>query len=478
MSAPVREIAQQVDWEMGRRDFKYFFEDVCGKAENYMVADFHEEWFEMSENHNKTCVIASRDHGKSVFYRVYLLWKMAYNPGTEVLFFSHSQHQSIEHMSKMNELIESVPTLSHLKPSRGWAKQKFKFTNKSSISAMSVGKAVRGAHPDIVVLDDILSSEAATQLSSISSWFYTALLPVLHHTAQLCIVGTPFSYTDLYQELKGLKGYQVKEYPAISEETGKPLWPERWSLEALQTRRGEMTSIAFTREYLCKPIASESSLFPLEMTEPCKDDSLAFTFDPYAGDFDENVNYYIGWDPAISPDRKADYTCMCVLAMDENRHKRVVWMHHEKGMDFSSQIDKIIELNARFNPVIVELETNNFAQAFHQVLKEISDLPIKPFTMSRMRKEAVIHSLQLHFEQRHLLLPYKDEGRTRRMMDTLLNELSMFTMLPNGKMESLGRHDDTVIALALAVQATKEYRDNIVVLDSEIWTKRIGWAEL
>ena len=64
------------------------------------------------------------------------------------------------------------------------------------------------------------------------------------------------------------------------------------------------------------------------------------------------------------------------------------------------------------------------------------------------------------------------------MMDTLLNELSMFTMLPNGKMESLGRHDDTVIALALAVQATKEYRDNIVVLDSEIWTKRIGWAEL
>jgi len=163
--------------------------------------------------------------------------------------------------------------------------------------------------------------------------------------------------------------------------------------------------------------------------------------------------------------------------MDKNRHKRVVWMHHEKGMDFSSQIDKIIELNARFNPVIVELETNNFAQAFHQVLKEISDLPIKPFTMSRMRKEAVIHSLQLHFEQRHLILPYKEEGRTRRMMDILLNELSMFTMLPNGKMESLGRHDDTVIALALAVQATKEYRDSIVVLDGAAWSQRLGWSE-
>ncbi len=471
MSGAVLNLASQVDWEMGRRSFKYFFEDIC----KFQLADFHQEWYDAAENNNKVCVIASRDHGKSVFFRCYLLWKMAYNDGTEVLFFSHSQHQSIEHMGKMNELIETTPALQHLKPKRGWAKQKFKFTNKSSMAAMSVGKAVRGAHPDIVVLDDILSSEAESQMAHIATWFYTALLPVLHHTAQLCIVGTPFSYTDLYQELKGLKGYWVNEYPAISEETGKPLWPERWSLEALQTRRGEMTSIAFTREYLCKPIASDSSLFPSEMTDPCKNDDHKLEFQP---EIDEDVNYYIGWDPAISPDRKADYTCMVVLAMDENRHKRIVWMHHEKGMDFSSQIDKIIELNARYNPVIVELETNNFAQAFHQVLKEISDLPVKPFTMSRMRKEAVIHSLQLHFEQQHLIIPYKDEGSTHRHMNTLLNELSMFTMLPNGKMASLGRHDDTVIALALAVQATKEYRDNVVVLDGKEWTKRIGWADV
>jgi hypothetical protein len=473
MSDAVLDLTNKVDWDMGRRDFQYFFEDICA----FQLASFHKEWYDAAENNTKVCVIASRDHGKSVFFRCYLLWKLAYNPGTEVLFFSHSQHQSIEHMAKMDEMIMSIPALAHLKPKRGWNKQKFKFTNKSSIHAMSVGKAVRGAHPDIVVLDDILSSEAATQLAHIATWFYTALLPVLHHTAQLCIVGTPFSYTDLYQELRSLKGYWVGEYPAIDEKSGNPLWPERWSLEALQTRRGEMTSIAFTREYLCKPIASESSLFPEDMLESCKDTSRALEFNALMdGDDDEQVNYYIGWDPAISPDRKADYTCMVVIAMDANRHKRVVWMHHEKGMDFSSQIDKVIELNARYNPVIIELETNNFAQAFHQVLKEISDLPIKPFTMSRMRKEAVMHTLQLHFEQRHLALPYKDEGATRRHMDNLLNELSMFTMLPNGKMESLGKHDDTVIALALAVQATKEYRDNIVMLDAEAWTKRLGWG--
>lgn len=474
----MEKLTANVDFEMGRRDFKFFFEEICGKVDKknpWILTKFHKEWFDLSESNNKTCIIASRDHGKSVFYRVYLLWKMAYNPGTEVLFFSHSQHQSIEHMAKMNELIESIPALQHLKPKRGWAKQKFKFTNKSSISAMSVGKAVRGAHPQIVVLDDILSSEAQTQLKHISSWFYTALLPVLHHTAQLCIVGTPFSYTDLYSELKKLESYAVREYPAINEQTGDPLFPERWSLEALNARRNDMTSIAFTREYLCKPIASDASLFPEEVLNRVKDEELSLSYYPHDGG---EYNYYIGWDPAISADRRADYTCMMVIAVDENKNKHIIHTHHEKGMDFSAQIDKIIELNARFNPVIIELETNNFALAFNQVLNEISDLPIKPFNMSRMKKEALIHTLQLQFEQGKLSIPYKDEGGTRRLMNTLLTELSTFTMLDNGRMESLGGHDDMVMALALAVQATKEYRDNIVILDASVWQSRLGWANV
>ena len=59
------------------------------------------------------------------------------------------------------------------------------------------------------------------------------------------------------------------------------------------------------------------------------------------------------------------------------------------------------------------------------------------------------------------------------LMDILINELSVFTMLPNGKMESLWKHDDTVIALALAVQATKEYKDSIAVLDGSEVDKAI-----
>ena len=116
-------------------------------------------------------------------------------------------------MAKMDELIMSTPALRHLKPARGWAKQLFKFTNKSSIRAMSVGSGA-WAHPQIVVLDDILSSEAPTQLKSIATWFYTALLPVLHHTAQMCIVGTPFHSPICIQNsrIEGVCGQRTSRY--------------------------------------------------------------------------------------------------------------------------------------------------------------------------------------------------------------------------------------------------------------------------
>ena len=68
---------------------------------------------------------------------------------------------------------------------------------------------------------------------------------------------------------------------------------------------------------------------PEEMTDPCKDTEYALEFQPPV---DENVNYYIGWDPAISPDRKADYTCMMVADISElfGFTMRKVWTFHHK----------------------------------------------------------------------------------------------------------------------------------------------------
>ena len=60
MSSGLNELTASVDFEMGRRDFKFFFEEICGKIDQkhpWILTDFHKEWFDMSENNNKTCKI-------------------------------------------------------------------------------------------------------------------------------------------------------------------------------------------------------------------------------------------------------------------------------------------------------------------------------------------------------------------------------------------------------------------------------------
>ena len=42
MSEAVAELTSKVDFDMGRRDFKFFFEDICG----FQLAHFHDEWYE------------------------------------------------------------------------------------------------------------------------------------------------------------------------------------------------------------------------------------------------------------------------------------------------------------------------------------------------------------------------------------------------------------------------------------------------
>ena len=107
-----------------------------------------------------------------------------------------------------------------------WAKSYFEFTNGSRMMAKSVGGATRGFHPDVVVCDDILWGTTSSELQRAADWFYTVLLPVLHHTGRLMMVGTPFSYNDLYAELEEKDTFQVETYPAILP-NGEPLWPRQ-----------------------------------------------------------------------------------------------------------------------------------------------------------------------------------------------------------------------------------------------------------
>ena len=183
----------KVDREMAKKSFHYFFQDILGFLYNH----HHDDWNKGLSESRYYCVKASRDHGKSVFFMSYALWLAAFNPKTHVMIFSHSLEQTLEHMRFIRNLIENTDILQELRPKgERWAKSYFEFNNGSRMMAKSVGGATRGFHPDVVVCDDILWGTTSTELAKTADWFYGVLLPVLHHTSRLMMVGTPFSYND------------------------------------------------------------------------------------------------------------------------------------------------------------------------------------------------------------------------------------------------------------------------------------------
>jgi hypothetical protein len=466
--ADVNQLIRDMDMEMSKKSFAYFFTEIL----EFELSHHHEKWLKGLNENKYYCVKASRDHGKSVFFMSYALWLAAFNPNTHVMVFSHSLEQTLEHMRFIRGNIESSDILKHLKPQgKPWAKSYFEFTNGSRIMAKSVGGATRGFHPDIVVCDDILWGTTTGELQRAADWFYTVLLPVLHHTGRLMMVGTPFSYNDLYAELEDKDTFTVETYPAINTK-GEALWPQRWDLAALKQREESMPAIKFAREYLCEPIHDMSSMFPMSLLEKARDPTLTL-MRKAEQEYDDNGEpigifgqHFIGYDPAISSDKNADYTAMTVMRMLPGEEtKQLIHTVHEKGLSSMAQKRMMVTLNSRFQPDLIELEGNNFQRMLEAELREMaSDMPIKIFMTTRAKKESMFMSLLLAFEQGHIKTPWGDE-KSKEFTRTLETELSRFGMQKNGRLESVGSHDDLAVSVALANWATKEFRGTIVLLD-------------
>ena len=450
------DLLTEMDMAASKDNFEYCFTKVLG----YEMAPFHREWLERVQTTKRTVTICSRDHGKSVFFHAWCVHQLIFRePPYQMLYISSNQKQTMVHMKDIDRMFTNIPALRKYKPKSGWAVGYMTLTNGNSIIERSVGSQIRGLHPDEIIVDDPMKEFSVAAIQRVSDWFWGDMVPTLHHTSSLRMIGTPFTYTDIFAELTENTEYDVKRYPAINQ-AGEALWPSRWDIDSLERRKREIGSSKFTREYLCIPISSNTMLFQKEFIDRSKDRTITAK---YTGN-NEAYKYYIGYDPSLSQD--GDYTVMLVLEVDEDMNKTVVSMIREKNLDFRGHITRITDLCHRFKPEAVMIETNTFAKSFAMELRDISDFPIREFTMSRRKKEEIILNLQMNLENGKIHFPYGDDN-SRSMSNAIIQELEAFGISSTGKIEGLGAHDDAVIGLALANQATKTFNDAFVEIDGE-----------
>ena len=446
--------SHQMDMELSKHSFPYFFQNVC----EMMYPEYMAEWLETMNNTDRTVIVCSRDHGKSVFMHCWVVWNLIFQePPFQMLYISSNQKQTLVHMREIDRMF-NIPQLKKFKPTKGWAIGNITLTNGNSVLERSIGSQIRGLHPQEIIIDDPLKEFSLVAIQRVTDWFFGDMIPTLHHTAKLRMIGTPFTYTDIFTQLEDNPAYTVRKYPCL-DSNNDPLWKERWDYEALMGRKAEIGSLKFTREYLCIPVSTGTALFGQEFLENAKNRDLILKLGHRK---DKGYKYYVGVDPAISTD--GDYNVILVLEVDDEKNKSIVHVDRAKNVQFRENIEKLNLIGKIFQPEVVLYETNTFAKAFTQELRAISDLNVRDFDTTRRKKQEIILNLQMNFENGKISLPCGD-GNSRRMSHLIVEELSMFSITDSGKFEGVGAHDDLVMALALANAATQTPSESFLLLD-------------
>ena len=234
-------------------------------------------------------------------------------------------------------------------------------------------------------------------------------------------------------------------------------------------RKSEIGTIPFTREYLCVPMSTGTSLFNPEYLGAAKNKDFILKRLRREGH-----KYYVGVDPAISTD--GDYNVITVLEVDKYDNKAVIFVDRAKNVQFRENIEKVRLIGKIFNPEVIYFETNTFAKSFTQELRNVSDVNVHDFHTTRKRKQEIILNLQMNFENGKMILPYGN-AESRRVTSTIIEELSMFAITENGKFEGIGAHDDMVMSLALANAATHKASDTYILLDDlDIFSEPVNSA--
>ena len=443
-----------MDMELSKNSFPYFFQNVLGMQ----YPEYMQEWKELMETTDRTVIVCSRDHGKSVFMHSWVVWKLVFEePPFQMLYISSNQKQTLVHMREIDRYF-NLPALKKFRHSRGWAIGNIQLTNGNAILERSVGSQIRGLHPQEIIIDDPLKEFSLSGINRVTDWFFGDMIPTLHHTASLRMIGTPFTYTDIFSQLEENSAYTVRKYPCL-DSMNEPLWPDRWDYDALMQRKSEIGSLKFTREYLCIPVSTGTALFDPDYVNACKNKEYILKL---GNRKDAGYKYYVGVDPAISTD--GDYNFIIVLEVDENQNKAIVHVDRSKNVEFIENIEKIRLIGKIFQPEAVLFETNTFAKSFTQELRNVSDLNVKDFNTTRRKKQEIILNLQMNIENGKMIFPYGDNN-SKKMTSALIEELSMFSITESGKFEGVGAHDDLVMGLALANAASQSPTDTFILLD-------------
>ena len=313
--------------------------------------------------------------------------------------------------------------------------------------ATGVGAALAGRGADIVIIDDPHTEQEALQAAfnpgvydKVYEWYTTGPRQRLQPGGAIIIVQTRWSMRDLTGQIlenavqrQGADKWEVFEFPAILP-SGKPLWPEFWSQEALEAIKAEIPAGKWQAQYQQNPTSDETAIIKRE------------SWQKWIKDEPPDCDYILmSFDCAFEAKQTADYSAMTLWGVwfnEEDSEDHVVLLDAWRGkLEFPELKAKALELYKEHEPDSVIIEKKATGAPLIYELRKMG-IPVQEFTPSRGNdKIARLNAISDIFASGRVWAP------ERRWAEEVVEEVASF---PNG------RNDDYVDTVSQALNRIRK----------------------
>ena len=388
-------------------------------------------------------------HTKSEFAS-YLLpsWFLGMYPGKKIIQTSHTAELAVGFGRKVRNLVDSdaykdifpdVALQSDSKAAGRWA------TNYGGdYFAIGVGGAVTGKGADLLIIDDPHSEQEAA-LSEVNpeiydktyEWYTSGPRQRLQPGGAIVIVMTRWSKKDLTgQVLKAAaqrsgEEWEVIDFPAIMP-SGKPLWPQFWSLKELAALKEELPNGKWMAQYMQQPTSDVSAIIKREWWQIWPDDEPPF------------CEFVIqSWDTAFLKTERSDYSACTTWgvfykpdATGINRANIILLNAFKARMEFPELKQRAQQEFKEWNPDTLIVEAKAAGSPLIFELRAMG-IPVQEFTPTKGNdKIARLNSVSDIFASGMVWVP------NTSWAEELVEEVASF---PSGE------HDDMVDSMSQAL---------------------------
>ena len=380
----------QVVQENGKENFLDFIDHVYP---GYKVGEHHAKlariFEEIAAGKKKRVVvnIAPR-HGKSELIS-YLApaWFLGKYPHKKVIMASHTADLAVNFGRRVRNLVSSdsykeifpaVELQADSKSASRWG------TNyNGEYFAIGVGGALAGRGADLFIIDDPHSEQDAKQNRAdvflpAWEWFQSGPIQRLMPGGAIIVVMTRWSKLDLTGQIvnhmvknEDAEDWEIVDFPAIMP-SGKPLWPDFWSLEELLAKKASLDVRYWNAQYLQQPTSEEGALIKREWWQIWDKD------DPPDCEF-----VIMSLDAAQEANNRADYNALTtwgVFFNEETSNYNIILLNSiKKRMEFPDLKKLVLEEYKEWEPDSFMVEKKSNGAALYQELRRMG-VPVGEFT--------------------------------------------------------------------------------------------------